>query len=385
MTLSFSVTLKHISDRADSWNIIARRDNTQLMEKPQWLSDAMGSNDNDDDTTTTKIIIPPKLSIGLSGFCLDPDRGFVAILTSMTDDNNKKKYTAVTVVPDAKPAGDGSSRITSPQALTLVQLAGGLDLGTPILPPDALWQTIVREGVDNDNDDDEDEDDEEDLEEGSPPPLVTLLGMEVVPNEDYDAASAAEKSSPVPTKAEGWTEEWMQNDARIKSIQERATQVVGAVKGLPGLQAVTLEQVTDAMMYCANQEGALDRQGFSHLLDYMRRLVGVSSSSSEADGKVKFVLNINLVQKDSIKTISVTTIDAFRAIGLSMRHKIQLQVAPECLEEDPDTILEKFPAFRSIQELWEDAKILDGFIPSMFEKAKKQQGNNDGPPSPKSE
>ncbi|CAJ1937844.1 unnamed protein product [Cylindrotheca closterium] len=374
----------HNNDIPDNSHLSTNRQhNTRLNnEKPEWLADAMGGSDDSRDAGDAPSIEIPKLTNGLSGFCLDPALGFVAILSCP----EISKFVAVTVVPNTlgtKQVVEDDimkmpSRLTSPRALTLVQLAGGMDLGTPILPPDALWQIIVREGIDAE-DDDEDDDIGDD---NAPPPLVTLLGIDVVPNEDYDSEQSDKSASLLlPTKATGWDESWMQDDDRKEKILQQSVQVLGAVKGLPGLQAVTLEQVSDAMIYCSNEEGALDRQGFSHLLDYMRRVVGVSSSAAtdgmnsswKTDSKVKFVLNVNLVQQDSIKTISVTTLDAFSAIGLSMRHKIQLQVAPECFEEDSNSILQIFPAFRSVQELWEDAKIMDGFIPSMFEQAKKQQ------------
>lgn len=346
-----------------------------------------GNDENIVDAPTTRTIIP-KLTTGLSGFCLDAKLGFVAILSSF-DKEEISRFVAVTVVPPK--ASDmtnvdimGNPRLTSPQALTLVQLAGGLDLGTPILPPDALWQLIVREGIDTNADDEEEEEDIED--DSASSPLVTLLGIDVLPNEDYSAEQNEKSASQllVPTKATEWDDSWMQDDARTENIQDRAAQVLVAVKGLPGLQAVTEEQVADAMLYCANEEGALDRQGFSHLLDYMRRFTGVTAASID-NCKVKFVLNVNLVQQDSIKTISVTTLDAFAAIGLSMRHKIQLQVAPDCLEESSTFILEQFPAFRSVQELWEDAKIMDGYIPNMFEKTVQEQGKSNDPPPPPSQ
>lgn len=367
---------------------------TQLDDqKPRWLSDAM-ENVGAEETDQARAL--PKLASGLSGFCLDAELGFVAILTAPSDDAETLGYVPVTVVhksaglSEAGPPGT-RSRLTSPQALTLVQLAGGLDLGTPVLPPDALWQTIVREGIDGA---DKNGDDDDDLDGSRDSPLITLLGIEVVPNEEYDADQRARtrSDSSTPVKATEWTKDWMDDDSRNEVIQQRAPQVSNAVSGLPGLQAVTLEQVQDTMLYCANREGGLDREGFSHLLDYLRRSVGFATTNSEgvnwkSDSKVMFVLSFNLVEQDSIKTLSVTTSDAFRAIGLSMRHKIQLQVAPECLGEDTtsssSSLLERFPDFRSIQELWEDAKVMDGFIPSMFEQSQQQRQN--GPPPSQTE
>ena len=82
---------------------------------------------------------------------------------------------------------------------------------------------------------------------------------------------------------------------------------------------------------------------------------------------------MNVVRKDKIKQVDIETVDTFRVLGLAMRHKISIQVESECLEMDGEDLLKLYPAFRPVHELLQDAKVMDGFIPSMFEEAKRQQ------------
>jgi hypothetical protein len=312
-----------------------RRHLLSSFEKPKWLEDAMGS-----DTSHSSSM--PILINGLSGFCLDSELGFVAILAK------DSKFVVTTVSYQDK----GSDRLVSPEALTCVQLAGGLDLGTSILPPDILADMVVAEYADDDDDN------------TSKRPLVSLTGVKVARNKDY----VEEQSRGSATEPNGSDIE--SNIERSDSIRKGLPQVFNAVKGLAGLQQVTLEQVEVAMETHANETGNLDRQGFSNILDLLRREMNSSPSDTS---KLEFVLDVNVVREDSIQNISIETFDTFRALGLAMRHKITIQVDSECLEEDANIILEKFPAFRPMQELWEDAKVVEGFIPSTFEEAQRRQ------------
>lgn len=326
-----------------SFGSFSRR--TQCWEKPQWLSDAMG--DQSDDAKSNRVL-PPLLS-GLSGFCLDPDQGFVAIFSA------GNKFIAATVSVKDK----GSDRLISAEALTMVQLAGGLDLCTAILPPDALWQ-LVRVELSEDGEDEQSDSGEA--------PFVSLNTISVIPNEDYQSVNQPSTGS-----RDGDNDSIETNSKRAQAMEEALPQVFKAVQGLAGTQQATREQVASAMKLHANQEGNLDRQGFANLLDRLRK--DLTTSTKREDCPIKFVLDVSLVQQDSIQSLSIETFDTFQALGLSMRHKIPLQVAPEALlnGKDASTLLEDYPAFRPIQELLEDAQIMDGFIPSMFEKAKQQQ------------
>jgi hypothetical protein len=72
---------------------------------------------------------------GLSGFSTDDELGFVAILTSA----DRKKSAHVVVSPVDK------QQVQSAEALCMVQLSGGMDLGTAVLPPDLLSQLVADE------------------------------------------------------------------------------------------------------------------------------------------------------------------------------------------------------------------------------------------------
>lgn len=319
-----------------------------FAEKPKWLADAMEEEEED----SRQISLTP----GLSGFCLDDKMGFVAIIS------DKDQFVATTVSLQDR----GSDRVVSPEALTMVQLAGGLDLGMAMLPPDALLQLVLSELVDDDDDDDDDQN-----RDTKNVPLVSLTGVRAVPNEHYKTPIDRTNDVASPND-DNDNDDDDDNKERNEAIQKSLPQVYNAIKGLVGLQQVKEEQVLAALKLHANKEdGTLDRQGFSNLLDQLRR--GLTTSISSTDKKVKFVLDVNLVKQDSIQNLSIDTLDTFRALGLSMRHKIPLQVDPECLEYENNRILEEFPAFRPMQELYEDAQIMDGVIPSMFENAKLQQ------------
>ena len=93
------------------------------------MKDAMGSINEEEEFAI------PTLSSGIAGFSVDPQLGFCAVLAS--DSGNRFTYTVVSPIDKA--------RVSSPEALTLVQLAGGLDLGTAILPPDALARMTAEE------------------------------------------------------------------------------------------------------------------------------------------------------------------------------------------------------------------------------------------------
>jgi hypothetical protein len=342
-----------------SSNLIAatrwRRTQFGCWEKPNWLEDAMGDDFNDDEASSGSSERPvATLASGLSGFCLDDKLGFVAILSA------EDKFLATTVSLRDR----GRDRLVSPEALTMVQLAGGMDLGMAVLPPDALMQMVLSEITESD-------DDEGAAFDKNSLPLVSLTGVRAMPNEHYGSDRETKaNAAPAPNA------DLMNSEARNKAIQQGLPQVSKAIQSLAGLQQVADEQVQAAMNIHANEQGTLDRQGFSNLLDQLRR--GLATFISSSDKKVKFVLDVNVVRQDSIQNLSIETLDTFRALGLSMRHKIPLHIAPECLEDDKSTILEKFPAFRPLQELYEDAKLMDGVIPSLFENAKLKQQ----PPSP---
>ena len=354
-TFSFVPT----SYNAFIWNK-SRALSSSCWEKPKWLGEAMNNDDSgDEEYNDDRVSKVPTLSNGLAGFSLDPDVGFVAILSSAT------KFVAAIVSPQDQ----GNDRLTSPEALTMVQLAGGLDLGTAILPPDALLQMVLISEEEDEEEEEEELDEEGEEQENATIPLVTLTGVRVVPNGDVDSQETIGKKDKILSQQEN-TMNSIFDEERDEAIQKGILQVCKAVQTLPGLEQVTLEQVEVAMNLHANEQGVVDRQAFSGILDFLRRNL---NTSANVKNKVKFVLDVNVVRRDCIKPMSIETSDTFRALGLAMRHKMNVVVDPECLEKEASEILNLYPGFRPMEELLEDAKIMDGFIPSMYEKAKRQQ------------
>ena len=184
------------------------------------------------------------------------------------------------------------------------------------------------------------------------------------------------------------TEDHQTKEARHKAIQEKLPQILNAVKGLPGLAETTTDQIESAMKRWADEAGALDRSAFSNLLDDLRRQGGVTSIASDGSpiaslDPIKLMMLVTIGANDDDtdnQTPSILQVDApsiFLGLALSMRYKVPVVVDERCFELtdklscfDADEILAQFPLFRPLRELLEDAKAMDGFIPSMYQKAK---------------
>jgi hypothetical protein len=107
--------------------------------------------ESDDDTSVNTE--PRVYRAAFSGVAVSP-RGFWVMLKVAPDQYWPVQVTAVptTNVSD-RPAA--SATVTSPEALTLLQLLAGVDMAGAILPPDILARIII--GVCDNNDNDEDE------------------------------------------------------------------------------------------------------------------------------------------------------------------------------------------------------------------------------------
>ena len=143
-----------------------------------------------------------------------------------------------------------------------------------------------------------------------------------------------------------------------------------AIKTLPGLQETTTEEVTKAVQRFADPKGAVDRTAFSSILDSLRE----SNTPTTLLASPLFRLEVSIIDEGGISQATIDTSDAMIALGLAMRYKVTIEIDDFANHKQggkgKDALLERFPAFRPIQELNEDSKIIDGFIPSMFEKAK---------------
>jgi len=295
-----------------------------MFEKPKWLDESM-----DDEFKEGSIPRSISLTSGISGFSTDLKVGFVAILA-----NNDRRWTSVVISPQDK------DRVKSPEALTCVQLAGGLDLGTPILPPDTLAKLVAK-----------DDDEIQYLRR-----RVSLSKVTVVPNADFSESDDDEtilNNTPLSTP---------ERDQNIKDGKEK---VFKAIQSLPNLDDVTLDQVYDAMQLHTDKEGKVDREAFTNILEYLRQQRKPPSSS-----KLQFELLVNILTDDGVKQTTVTTNKAIIALGLAMRYKVEVHVSDDCtLLEDENTLLDRFPLFQTKYELYEEAKLMDGFIPNMFNRA----------------
>jgi len=347
-------------------------------EKPSWLDDAMEgsgsipSEEYDVESYKNRINLRP----GIAGFSVDSDLGFLCVLVAESrsegkgkdqkddgqdNNNNDHQYWMPVVISPLD-----TDRPKSAEALTCVQLAGGLDLGTAVLPPDSLAKLVVEHNAEDEQDDSktagtgsaEDNDNEP-----RPPTRLSLTKITVVPNpdasDDVNINIEEETQEIVPTTPE-----------REQAILDALPKAEKAFKTLPGLQETTTDSVLEAMQRFADSKGAVDRNAFSSILDSLR----LSMTPSILLTPPLFRLNVSVIDGNGISQVTVDTTNPMIALGLAMRYKVTVDVKETDQHKEGgngvDELLERFPAFRPIQELNEDSEIIDGFIPSMFEKAK---------------
>eukprot|EP00977_Amphora_coffeiformis_P006542 scaffold1404_cov166-Amphora_coffeaeformis.AAC.9 len=310
-----------------------------------WLHEAMG---NTLIPEPDGLVLPDITTPGISGFAVDHKRGFVVILTCTTTTTttaNTDRATYAIVSPRDK------TTVKSPEALTLVQLSGGLDLGTSVLPPDCLI-TLVAQEMQRTSDDTNTR--------TLLPSQVQLQRVKVIPNPDYQDSDTKDTA---PTSATVSS-----TPARNASIQSQAPQVWKAVNKLHGIQGeATMEQVEKALQNHADTEGKVDRVAFSALLETLRDQIHATEPSP-----VKFVLEVSISNAGQQQMMEIPAPTTVVAVGLALRYKVDMVVPTEAVQHGGLDVMEiptQFPASRPIQQLYEDAKLMDGFIPSMFTKA----------------
>ena len=159
------ILLNRISNRHTSSSILYQRkeaddENTNEddlqdqsnddTEEPTWIEKAMDT--TPEDPTTGPSLEPPPLTTmrhGISGFAVDPGLGFVCVLHHDNENDGvdgPHRFVHTVISPLDR------TTVQSAEALCLVQLAGGLDLGAVVFPPDTLARLIKRELDDDDGD-----------------------------------------------------------------------------------------------------------------------------------------------------------------------------------------------------------------------------------------
>jgi len=318
---------------------------TRLHEKPGWLDDAMEgipSGGFDAESYRNGVV----LKSGIAGFSVDSELGFVCLLVANNEGDDEQNWIPAVISPVDK------DRPKSAEALTCVQLAGGLDLGTAILPPNSLTKLVQDHMAEEDDGD-----------EISATARLSLKKVTALPNPDANDDTTL--------NIEEDTEEIVATTPeRDQAILETIPKIEKAVKTLPGLEASTTEDVTKAVRRFADSNGMVDRTAFSSILDALRE----SNSASMSLASPVFRMDVSIIDEGGISQASIETSNAMVAIGLAMRYKVTVDI--EEIDQHTqggtgkDALFERFPEFRPMQELNEDSKVIDGFIPSMFEKSK---------------
>lgn len=397
-----------------------------------WISEAMNSDtetssktrsaDLNSNETNKGNASPAILQSGISGFAIDSQLGFVCILSPDSkqgeeyeeEDNvsiHCEKFTFVTVSPL------DTDSLSSPEALCLIQLAGGLDLGAAVFPPETLASLVRNELVlrcddeEDDDDEKEDEENEDDVAVDTVQPIenvrrktvevipdvqdlrskVTLLGVTALPNEEYNDKKkhANDRSGKGPDFEDDATQQQrtpyqsqsinINDPKRKQGIQMNSPKILAAVQNLPGLTKITLDQVIQAMEIHADSDGQLNqREAFSELLDTLRTGKGGYGTSRKRwdEQRIKFKLTVSVNDGDGLTLLDVDKVPPFQAIALALRYKVPVTVSSGCLQEIEaqqdekvhgcQSVKDMFPAFKPMQELMQDARVMDGLISSMF-------------------
>jgi hypothetical protein len=340
-----------------------------------WMKNAMNLPVDPKDASPTNSPKSKPLQSGIAGFAVDPKLGFVCVLAPDDNDNdnsdqgngngnsNGNQFTYVTVSP--------TDAVSSPEALCLIQLSGGLDLGAAVFPPETLAKVVANELMlhqeddeeDVDNDGDDEKDDVNVVEEINVEELrskVTLLGVTALPNERY-------APPPTPTFFEDEIIKVESTPERDTQIEQSSPKVLPAILNLPGLTMVTEEEVSQAMQIHADAKGQLSREAFSELLDTLRSGGNGSNGRNRLeDQRIKMRITVSIAGDDgqsSLRLVDVDHVPVFQGVALALRYKVKITVSDECFKvgndvnEESLSVLERFPAFKPVQELVEDARV----------------------------
>ena len=329
-----------------------------------WLREAMSNDIPSELLSTAKDIYTskvPKFESGLAGFAVDPELGFVSIL--LGEEARPDKFTFAIMSPT------DINNVSSAEALCLVQLAGGLDLGAAVFPPEALAR-IVSEALE------ESDEDSEMLPFDNVEALrsrVSLLGVTAKKNENYSPNKLQESKKSKEYELSNQNAVAVSSAAREKAIQVSAPKILSAVKNLPGLGKVTIFDILEVLKLHSDYQGNLNREEFSQVLGTLRYRL---SRTMINDQRVKFQITVSISSNSStskdtpgLKLMNIDDVPAFLAVALSLRYKVKISISNDCLSQedhDQNNVMDRFPAFKPIQELEKDAQSISGSIASMF-------------------
>ena len=289
-----------------------------------------------------------RLLPGLAGFAATDD-GFVGILSSQQNQQQECNN----IVPLMITINDSTERVSSPEALCLLQLAAGLDLGTAIFPPNALTQIILDDFMADDDDDE----DSTVMSEGDYK-ICGTIHMQLIDasnNYDNDCSTSLNDSTTKSPDETVITEQQQDTPERQEAIQQNANKMLPVLKNLPGCTDVTYEQICEGLHMVADSQGTIStRQNFSELLNYLRRGGNITQQQQQL---VQCQIPIQMLSDDTIRHITLPS--PFLALALSMRYKYPIQLHEDLLQQmglhDSD-LMKQYPTFRSIQDIRQESQ-----------------------------
>ena len=294
----------------------------------------------------------------IAGASVSPD-GFVVMLSYLASGRffEQDKMIPVVISPE------DTEVVKSPEALTFLQLLQGIDMATPILPPDALEKEYGEEGI-------------ELAEVHVYPPAAEHLHSARASSADHFPSSVLELSE----------DQKVRREARI---QQRAPDLVKALGTLN--VEVNEERAIELLRAHASVEGDLDRSAFSTVAAAAR----VSKNSRPQVRLPTFTL-VGVTQDSVGKEVNVS---AFVGLGLHLRHKVPLiikgrRAAPtdekvdvvkmemdaeawEQFSVDAQDVRNMLPEWHSLEQIREEGEARDKRTSEMLKEAKRARNLED--------
>ena len=225
------------------------------------------------------------------------DDGFVVFLSYMASGRYFEQDMYIPVVINC----DDTTVVKSPEALTLLQLLQGIDMATPLLPPDALqlaykdlYGDVGSVAL---------------TEVHMYPPTDPLIGQRRETGSKFDGGASSVQGEALSLTA-------VETANREAKIQQRAPDLVKALKHLNVI--VDQDRAIDLLRTYSSVDGDLDRSAFSEALAAARVPANLKPPGSQA------AFTLVAVTDDSVgKELNVS---AFIALSLHLRHKVPVVI-----------------------------------------------------------